>query len=272
MRVICWFSGGVTSAIACKISIDLYGLHNCRFIFIDTKNEDADTYRFLEDCENWYGAKIERMSNNKYNNIDEVWEKFGGMNFAHGAICSAELKRNVRIKFEKENEYKYQVFGFDIDEPKRAKSMAMNYPKSKPIFPLLFEGLSKKDCIERLTEAGIDPPQAYKDGFQNNNCLNTGCVQGGIWYWQKIEKDYPDRFNAMAKREHYFTDKKGQPVTLLRDQSNEAKKQDVRNLFLLPHPNYSELKDISMFKGVQPKPLMECNGFCATDDLFSQIN
>ena len=35
--IVCWWSGGVTSAVACKIAIDLYGLENCRFIFIDTK-------------------------------------------------------------------------------------------------------------------------------------------------------------------------------------------------------------------------------------------
>ena len=45
--IVCWWSGGVTSTVACKIAIDLYGLENCRFNFIDTKNEDDDTYRFF---------------------------------------------------------------------------------------------------------------------------------------------------------------------------------------------------------------------------------
>lgn len=28
----------------------------------------------------------------------------------------------------------------------------------------------------------------YKLGFTNNNCFGTGCVQGGIGYWQKVEE------------------------------------------------------------------------------------
>ena len=55
--IICWFSGGVTSAVACSLAIDKYGKDNCRCVFIDTKNEDDDSYRFLKDCEKWYGKE-----------------------------------------------------------------------------------------------------------------------------------------------------------------------------------------------------------------------
>ena len=55
--VVCWWSGGVTSAVACKIAIDTYGLENCSLYFIDTKNESDDTYRFKKDCEAWYGCE-----------------------------------------------------------------------------------------------------------------------------------------------------------------------------------------------------------------------
>lgn len=66
----------------------------------------------------------------------------------------------------------------------------------------------------------------------------------------------------MAKREHEITDLKGKPVTVCKDQSNEAKKTGRFNVFLLPHPDYPEYKDLSMMKGRQPEPLIECNGFC----------
>ena len=48
--IICWWSGGIASAVACKLSIDIYGIDRCRFIMIDTANEDLDTYRFRDDC------------------------------------------------------------------------------------------------------------------------------------------------------------------------------------------------------------------------------
>ena len=185
---------------------------------------------------------------------------------ANGAICSSTLKRDVRLKWQKEHkdEFGYQVFGFDIEEPKRAKAMTMNYPNAKPIYPLLLHGTSKKMCLDIVSEAGIEVPRAYKLGFQNNNCLKTMCIQGGIGYWQKVRRDMPDKFEAMADMEHELTDLKGQPVTMLKDQAKGG-----GLLFLKPHPEYPEVKDISMKKGVEPKPLLDCNGFgCAVNDLM----
>lgn len=59
-RIICWWSGGVTSAVACKLALDLYR-DSCEFIMIDTGNEDPDTYRFKKDCERWYNAEIKTI-------------------------------------------------------------------------------------------------------------------------------------------------------------------------------------------------------------------
>lgn len=267
--IICWWSGGVTSAVACKLAINLYGVENCRVIFIDTKNEDEDTYRFLQDCEKWYGKKIETITgvSGKYSSIEDVWLKYNSLNAATGAICSTELKRSVRERWQKVNEWTHQVFGFDISEAKRAKSMKMNYEKTNPIFPLLMYGYSKKQCIDQVADAGIEIPRMYKLGFHNNNCFKSGCVQGGIGYWQKMRDDFPEKFNRMAEMEHKLTNRKGKPVTMLKDQSATAKAEGATLVFLKPHPDYPHLKDISMMKGRPPKPLVECNGFCGINDL-----
>ena len=201
--IIGWWSGGVTSAVACYLTIQLYGVENCRIIFIDTHNEHDDTYRFKLDCERWYGTKIETITSDKYNSIEEVWLKYNALNNAKGAVCSAELKRAVRQKWEKENTYKHQVFGFDMSETQRAVSMTLNYGKTaRPIYPLLFHGYVKKDCIKIIEDAGIRIPEAYLLGLLNNNCLKTGCVQGGIGYWQKIKRILPALFYTMAKMEY----------------------------------------------------------------------
>ena len=73
--VICWWSGGVTSAVACKIAIDIYGADRCRVIMLDTKNEHDDTYRFKTDCSFWYGLDIESLTalGGKYNTIQDIW-------------------------------------------------------------------------------------------------------------------------------------------------------------------------------------------------------
>lgn len=268
-KIACWWSGGVTSAVACKLAADLYGLDNCQFVFIETMNEDIDTYRFKDDCERWYGKEITSISRigADYENIQAVWKRFNSMNVASGAICSSELKREVRIKWQKENKVDHQVFGFDSSEIRRAKSMSMNYPDTNPIFPLLMYALSKKDCIEILEVAGIAVPRAYQWGFHNNNCLQTGCVQGGIGYWKKMRKMFPDKFDKMADMEHKLTDAAGKPVTICKDQSKVAKESGIFQVFLKPHPDYPQHKDISKMKGRQVEPLVECNGFCGTYDL-----
>ncbi len=265
-KIIAWWSGGITSAVACKIAIDLYGLEKVKLIFIDTFNESDDTYRFKTDCEEWYGKEIETITaiGKEYKSIRDVWFKYLSLNTAHGAICSSELKRAVRIKWQKENpDYKHQVFGFDINEPKRAKSMAINYPDAKPIFILLLYALSKKNCLEIIEKGGYKVPDVYYKGYKNNNCDKTGCLQGGIGYWQKKQREEIDVFNEMADVEHELTNLKGEPVTMLKDQSKGG-----GLVFLKPHPNYPHMKDISMMKGREPEPLFECNGFgCAVNDL-----
>tara|TARA_R110000824_G_scaffold363342_1_gene551331 strand:+ start:90 stop:950 length:861 start_codon:yes stop_codon:yes gene_type:complete len=261
-KIIGWWSGGITSAVSCKIAIDIYGLENCRFIFIDTKNEDEDTYRFKKDCENWYGKEIETITSDKHDSIQDVWIRYKALNNAKGAVCSSELKRTVREVWEKTNTWRHQVFGFELDESKRAKGMKLNHSQTNPIFPLMLYGMSKKDCINMVQDAGIEVPNMYQLGFLNNNCFKTGCVQGGIGYWQKMGREFADKFDTMAEMEHQLTDVKGKPITMLKDQSAGG-----GLVFLKPHPDYPTIKDISMMKGREPEPLFECNGLCGVNDL-----
>lgn len=280
--IVCWWSGGITSAVACKAAIELYGNKQCRVIFIDTYNEHEDTYRFLKDCEHWYGVEIETISQigDKYKSIQDVWRKYNSLNTANGAICSGELKKVARLNWQKENDYERQVFGFEFDskEFKRALSLKLNYPEAKPIYPLLMLGMDKQACIDYINAEGIRVPEAYSMGFNNNNCLNTGCIQGGIGYWQKIYKDYPDKYLKMAELEHELTDAKGEPVTMLKDQGKDsielAKKLGYKRkympLFLKEHPDYPEIKTILDKKARAVKPLNDCNGFCGTNELLKE--
>ena len=300
-KIICWWSGGITSAVACKIALDLYRSKNqVKVIMIDTQNEDKDTYRFKKDCEKWYGQKIELISGirpkndfcanlkqdyifidigNEYDSIQDVWEKHNSLNVATGAICSTQLKRRVREKWQEQNEYDYQVFGFEFDkkEQNRALGLHNNHPKAKGIFPLLMMAYDKDDCLKIVQEAGIEIPRMYQLGFRNNNCLKTGCVQGGIGYWQKMQRDFPEKFEAMAEVEHKLTALRGEPVTMLKDQSNEAKSMVEKTgikwkqfIFLKKHPEYPELKCLADMKPQEVKPLFECNGFCGTNDYNKQ--
>ena len=294
-KIICWWSGGITSAVACKLAIDMFGSNNeCRVIMIDTQNEDDDTYRFLKDCEAWYGIKIEMITaidnglpdrefipiGRDYESIQDVWRKNKSLNVAMGAVCSSRLKQRVRDNWQKKNEFDHQVFGFEFErkEFNRAMSIKKSHPKAKGIFPLIMMGLDKEDCIQIVTDAGITIPRTYRLGFRNNNCFKTGCVQGGIGYWQKMKVDFPDKFNTMADMEHELTELKGEPVTMLKDQGGEAKgvvketglhwKQFI---FLKKNPKYPELKCIDDIRPREVEPLVDCNGFCGTNDINPRI-
>ena len=268
--VVGWWSGGVTSAMACKLCVQWFGAENVRLLFIDTRNEDDDTFRFKAECEQWYGLSIETLSNPCYSSILDVWYRHLSLNVATGAKCSQMLKRVVREKFERENPFAAQAFGFDIDEVVRAKSMLLNNANSRPIFPLISSLLTKKNCIDLIASGqmgagGVRLPDAYYGGYGNNNCWKTGCVQGGIGYWQKIRLEFPEKFDAMAQVEHDLTNMKGHPVTMLKDQGKHP-----GLVFLKPHPGYPGVKDIGQMKGVPPKPLIDCNGFCGSNDLLPQ--
>ncbi len=262
--VIAWWSGGITSAVACKKALELFDL--VRIIFIDTRNEDEDTYRFKQDCSEWYGQDIETITTDKYESIEDVWRRHKSLNVASGAVCSYMLKRRVREKWEKENPFSHQVFGFEFDKKEfnRAKALKLNHGHTNPVYPLLMLGLDKEDCLRITQEANIKIPRAYSMGFNNNNCLQTGCIQGGIGYWQKIQKDFPEKFDKMAAIEHELTEAKGSPVTMLKNQAKGEKKF----LFLKKNKNYPEIKTIDDKEGRPVRPLVDCNGFCGTNDLL----
>lgn len=259
-KVISWWSGGIASALACHWSVQMF--KDVEIVFIDTKNEDDDTYRFKSDCEKLYGREIISITSDKYESIEDVWIKYNSLNFATGAICSTKLKFEVREAYQDLEVLYAQVFGFDVNERQRHLNMRRSYPEINALSPLVDLGITKAGTVRHFIKLGIEIPRVYKFGYSNNNCFKTGCVQGGIGYWQKIAREYPDKFKAMAAREHAITERKGEPVTMLKDRSDGK----VSRLFLMPHPKYPEIKDLSMVKGREPESLIECNGFCKTDE------
>lgn len=151
--VIAWWSGGVRSAVTCKLCVDLFGIDNVRIVFIDTRNEDDDTYRFKAECEKWYGCRIETITSDKYDNIEDVWYDNLTLGLAKGAKCSAELKIVVRQQFTKRNKFSYQAFGYDNGEVDRANDMRKSNPHLRPIFPLLMFWMNKFDCVKYVQDA-----------------------------------------------------------------------------------------------------------------------
>ena len=198
--VIAWFSCGATSAVACKLALGKYS--NVRVVYIDTHSGHSDNLRFIRDCEDWYGVNIEVRDNPAWANVSDVISRTGFINGPFGAACTLHLKKEVRYFLEKELvQWAGQVWGFEFTrhEINRAIRLQEQYPSIKPLFPLIEEGLTKSDCLAILRSQGIELPVMYRMGYHNNNCI--GCVKGGIAYWNKIRRDFPDVFLGMAQLE-----------------------------------------------------------------------
>lgn len=197
--VLCWFSCGVTSAVACHIAINTWC--DSRIIFIRTGSEHPDSYRFLHDCEKWFDREIEIYQSQFFTSHWDVIEHKNFINSPYGAPCTMELKKKVRYRIEDSiKDWDMQIFGFDCSELTRFCRFNAQYPKAKARAPLIEKNLSKADCMAIVQNQGIKLPQMYLDGFPNNNCI--GCVKGGKSYWALIRKKYPDAFRKMSEIEN----------------------------------------------------------------------
>lgn len=197
--VIGWWSGGITSAVACRLAIEKYS--NVILVYIETGSHHEDTIRFKRDCEKWYGQTIETIQSEKYTSHIDVILKKGYVNGPGGARCTKELKKDVRFKYEKQNKIAAQVWGYEFEakEINRAIRTQEQYAYTNPLFPLIENKLSKNECAGILAGAGIEIPMMYKLGYNNNNCI--GCVKGGAGYWNKIRVDFPEIFKQMSEAE-----------------------------------------------------------------------
>ncbi len=198
MRLLCWFSCGVTSAVAIKMALNTYRNMPALIVYCDTGSEHVDNKRFLADCEKWFEHKIEVVKSKKYQDIYDVFTKTRYLVGPKGARCTTELKKVLRHNIE-DLETDLQIFGFDATEKERVAKFRQNNPEVRLITPLLDNNISKARCLEILTEANIAVPMMYKLGYKNNNCV--GCVKGQAGYWNKIRRDFPETFDKMAKVE-----------------------------------------------------------------------
>lgn len=201
MKIVCWFSAGITSTIATKKTIDLFGKDNVDIIFFETGSHHTDNARFIAECEDKiFGKKIEIVQHPKYKTVFDVIEK-GYINSPGGAYCTKLLKKDMRFKLEKTRHWDHQVFGFEFDkkEINRAIRFKEQYPDTNPIFPLIDLKLNKEQCVLELQQYNVELPMMYKLGYTNNNCV--GCVKGGMGYWNKIRIDFPEIFEKTAKIE-----------------------------------------------------------------------
>jgi len=196
-----WFSCGAASAVAAKKTIEKYGKeNNIRVVNNPVKEEHEDNLRFLKDVEKWLGVEIEYAINTKFPDCsaETVWDKRQFMSGPMGAPCTLHLKKNARQLWEATNKSDYLVLGFTSEEKKRADRFAIA-ERSNLIPILVDEKITKQDCFDIISAAGIPRPAIYDLGYPNANCI--GCVKASSpTYWNLVRETFPDIFEKRAKQ------------------------------------------------------------------------
>lgn len=236
-RIVCWFSCGAASACATKLAISKakaeYPGHQIVVASIYLQDEHPDSERFKNDCAKWFDLPITDLRNKKYNaSVDKVIEKTKYMSGIYGARCTKELKKQVRLDWQKDDDI--HVFGMDADEAHRVDRLLDSEPELNIWTPLIDEGWTKERCFFELMEAGIELPKMYKLGYNNNNCI--GCLKAvGAGYWNKIREDFPAVFAKRAHQEKLLN------VALCKISANKVEKQ------------YPQVLEAMKVEGYEPK-------------------
>jgi hypothetical protein len=245
------------------MACEKYAEDNLEALYCDTlKYEHPDNPRFMADVSRRIGREIKILKTSNPKFLDEegrpdifnVFNSTGWLVGPKGARCTNELKREVRRKYQQPEDV--HIFGFTVDEtmpycsnPTRdriARTVKEN-PDLDFDWILRDAGATKQDRYRTLDRAGIQLPEMYRLGYENNNCI--GCVKGYTGYWNKIRRDFPEHFDRMAKQERKMG-KKG--VSIVRISINGK----PTRVFL------DELPPDAGDYGSEPE--IECNGLCTS--------
>lgn len=232
--IVVWFSCGAASAVAAKLTLDVYGKNNKVIICNNPiKEEHPDNERFLRDFEKFIGQEIILVRSEKYpsQSCVEVWEDRRFMSGPTGAPCTGELKKKARQQWEAKNPHDYIVLGLTLEEKHRHERFKLT--ERENILPVLIDCMiSKTDCYKLINEWGLRLPEVYSLGLPNANCL--GCVKAtSPTYWNLVRKIAPEAFKERAKQSREIGARlvrvKGERI-FLDELDPEAKGRPLKNM------------------------------------------
>ena len=219
------FSGGVASYCAAKRVVEQYGPAQTKLLFCDTKTEDEDLYRFLEQAQLVLDAELVQLQDGR-----DVWELFHDRRMIGNTrmdLCSETLKRNLADRWIKANFTSETVtcyVGMDWTEVNRFERMAARKLPWQYKAPLFGEPLLNKEQMLEIAKAdGIRPPRLYELGFPHNNCGGF-CVKAGVAHFVHLLRTMPVRYMYHEQKEQELRDYLGKDVAILRDRTGGTTK------------------------------------------------
>lgn len=216
-------SGGLTSYEALRRCLERHGRSATRAVFADTRIEDPDLYRFLDDIEAHLGVVIVRVADGR--NVFQVWHDEKAITLrvagsgAGAAPCSRILKREVIQRWIAETiaEPYTLVLGMDWSEADRMQRTTAFYAPTPIWFPLAERPyVDKCHIADRLEADGIKVPDLYTLGFEHNNC-GGGCVKAGQAAFAHLWRVRPETYARWEAEEQRFRVTYSKDVSILID-------------------------------------------------------
>lgn len=192
------FSGGRLSAVMVE-RLFQSGRHPY-VVFMDTKTEDDDNYRFIAECdERWY-----RLYGLTPTRLCEGRTPYEVSHAQHVIPNSLLAPCTNRLKIEPFRAYLQDNFagqdvtihiGYDFSEMHRCEPTRAAYAKYgwSVDFPMLWTPIEFRPYSEIIRSWGIEPPRMYAMGYSHANCGGV-CVKQGAGDWIKTLINFPDRF------------------------------------------------------------------------------
>jgi hypothetical protein len=195
MKRIVSVSGGMQSALCADRVVERFGAGTVELWFADTLVEDADLYRFLGDLERRWGAAISRHSRGE--TPLEVGERKRIIPNQKIAPCTFALKIEPFMAHLEACPKPATVYlGMAWWEQHRMATPRERYeavPGVTVDYPSLWKPVDYRPPAEVIRGWGIEPPRAYAQGYQHNNC-GGACVKQGKGDWLRLLRWKPDLY------------------------------------------------------------------------------
>lgn len=210
------YSGGICSFFAAKRVVEKFGADKVDLLFADTKIEDEDLYRFLEDTVAYLKCNLVKIQDGR-----TPWEVFRDKRFLGNTRvdpCSLVLKRELLWDHVNRHYRNAVVYvGLDWTEEHRLERLREYRPEYKIEAPMMWRPLvDKPDMMVHLSKLGIKIPRAYTMGFAHNNC-GMFCVKSGQAQFRLLLKVMPERYRWHEQQEQELREFLGKDVAILRD-------------------------------------------------------
>ena len=219
------YSGGLSSHLAAHRIIEEIGAASCVLLFADTREEDADTYRFISEGAAALGCELVTLCDGR-----NIWEVFRDERFLGNSRvdpCSRILKREQLDRWTQENAPdSVAVIGYTSCESQRWARYVARHPKARaplmepPTVASSHVPAEFADLFPLLT-----PPSLYAKGAPHNNC-GGGCVKAGQKHFDWLRRTLPETYAKWERNEAALREQLGD-VSILTDRRGDGKKKPM---------------------------------------------